>query len=184
MRGGACICSPPYGGVRGGLLLQPLNRFLVADDFDGVGLSCATWDELEGGVAAEVLEALAHRPAGVDLKDVVGGELLGGDGSLGLEFDVEASEVAEANGVACEKLLAEAVHRVGQNALHGTLGEGRVVVGDVLAEVVEGEAFVNLRGAVGLRLGDLRLLRSGLSAHDANGIVNHFSLILWKLKGS
>jgi hypothetical protein len=61
-----------------------------------------------------------------------------------------------------------------EHALDGALREGRVVVGDVLAEIVEREFLVNLRRAVGLGLGDVLFLRAGLCADDHDTVVNHF----------
>ena len=163
-----------------GSLLETLNGFGVLDDLDVVHLSGAAGDEVELGFAAEVLEAFARNPGGLHLEDVQGAEILGGNGSFGLELDVECAEVAEVHLVACEELFADASHGVGQHALDTALREGGVVVGDVLAEVVEGEDFVNLCGSVGLGLGDVGLFRSGLGAHNCDTVINHSWLgFLW-----
>ena len=159
-------------------LFKSLNSVLVADYLDGIALSLAAGNELEGGFAAEVLELLARCPADVDALDVVGGEVVGGLGSLGGEFYMEVSEVAQLHLVACEELFLQTGDGVGQDALDGTLGEGRVVVCDVLTELVEAEDFVNLRGSIGLGLGNVSLLRSGLGAHNAKRVVNHGFLMV------
>ena len=108
---------PLHGGVRGGLLLQPLNRVLVLDDLDGVGLLEAAWHELEGGLAAEVLELLAGFPSDVDLLDVLGGELIDGASALCLKLAVERAEVSELHLLALEHHLAEAGYGVGEDAI-------------------------------------------------------------------
>ncbi len=61
-----------------------------------------------------------------------------------------------------------------EHALDGTLGEGRVVLSHVLAELAESEHLVHLRRAVGLGLGDVLFLRAGLRAHNHDTVVNHF----------
>ena len=106
----------PLKGV-GGFLLQPLNRVFVLDDLDGVGLCEAGRNELEGGLAAEVLELLAGFPADVDLLDVLGGELIDGASAFCLKFAVERAEVAELHLLALEHHLAEAGNGVGVDAI-------------------------------------------------------------------
>ena len=63
-----------------------------------------------------------------------------------------------------------------EHAHDGTLGEGRVVLSHVLAELVEGKHLVHLRRAVGFGLLDILLLGAGLRAHDHDTVVNHFLL--------
>ena len=154
-----------------------MNRVRVLDDLDGVVLSLAVGDELEGSILTEVLEALARRPAHVHGLDVLGREVVGGDSALASEFDVEGSEVAQADLVASEELFAQAADCVAEDALDGTLREGRVVLRDVFGKLIEVEHLMHLRRAIGLRLGDVRLQRTGLRAHNANRIVNHGSKI-------
>ena len=162
-------------------LFKSLNSVLVADYLDGIALSLAAGNELEGGFAAEVLELLARCPADVDALDVVGGEVVGGLRASGGKFYMEVAEVAQLHLVAGKHHLAQTCHSIGQDALDCTLGEWRVVVGDVLTELVETEYFVNLSGSVGLRLSDVGLLRSRLGAHNANRVVNHKAKVffLW-----
>ena len=167
MLGGLSLCHPRLE------LFEPLNGVRILDDLDGIVLCFAVGDELEGGIVAEVLEALAGSPADVHCLDVLGREVVCSDGTLGLEFDAEVAHVAQLDAVASEELLAKTSHCIGQDALDCALRERRVVVGDVLAEVVEGELLVNLRRAVSLRLGDVRFQCSGLRAHNTNRIVNH-----------
>ena len=168
---------PLQGGVRGGLslrdLLQAMNSVRVLDDLDGVGLLGALGDKLELGICAKVLEFLARSPTHVHGLDVGGREVLCGDGAFAGQFYVEVAEVAQADLVASKQLLSDTCDCIGQDALHGTLGEGRVVVGDVLTEVVEGETLVDLSCSVGLGLGDVGLQRPGLSAHNGDRIVDH-----------
>ena len=158
---------------RAGDLLQSLNRFLVLDDIDGVGLCGAAGDEVELCFVAEVLELLAGRPADVDLLDVGGAEVLGLLLSLGGEFDMEVAQFAEFHLVAGEQLFAQAIDGLRDDG--GDVGSvvGAAVAGDVLCELVEVEHFMNLCGAVGLGFGDVLLLRSGSRGHDANAVVNH-----------
>ena len=160
-------------GEAGRGLFEPLNRFLIPDYLDGVGLSLAGRYEVELGFGTEVLELQTGRPAHVDFLNLLRVELVGGVGTFGGKFYVEAAEVAQHDLVSGEHHLAKTSDGIGQNTLHGTLGEGAVVVGNVLAESVEVENLMNLGGSVGLGLGDVGLLCSGLSAHNHNGIVNH-----------
>ena len=108
---------PLHGGVRGGLLLQPLNRVFILDDLDGVGLCEAGRNELEGGLVTEVLELLARFPADVHLLDVLGRELIDGACAFGLEFAVERAQVSELHLLALEHHLAEAGYGVGEDAI-------------------------------------------------------------------
>ena len=85
-----------------------------------------------------------------------------------LEFYMEVAKFAQTHLVAAEQLFADAGHGIGQDALHGALREGTVVVCDVLTEVVKAEAFVHLCSSIGLRLGDVSLLSSGLCSHDCD----------------
>ena len=151
-----------------------MNSVGVLDDLDGVCGELARGDELELGVLLHVLEVLAGRPADVHGLDVGGGEVLGGDGGFAVELDVELAQFAEADAVAGEELLADAVNHVGDDAADGALGERRVVVGDVGDELVEGELVVYLSGAE--RHGGVALcglFGSGLLGTDVDAVVNH-----------
>ena len=161
------------GKAGGRLLFQPMNRVGVPDDLDGVVLSGARGYKLEGCLSAKVLESLAGFPAHIHLFDVVHTEVVGGDSTFGFQFHMVGAHVAELDRVACQHLFAQARHGIGEDALDGALGEGRIVVGDVLAEGVEIESVMNLRSAVGLGLLDVLLLGPGLRAHNANAVVNH-----------
>ena len=86
---------------------------------------------------------------------------------------MEGAESPEVDAVAGKQLLAKASHRVGQDALDGTLREGRVVFGDVLTELVERQLLVNLRCAIGLGVSDVGLLGARLAAGDVDTVVNH-----------
>ncbi len=86
---------------------------------------------------------------------------------LGLSagYEVELGDAAE---------VLELQSGLSQNALHGTLGEGRVVVCNVLAESVQIKDFVNLSRSVCLGgIGLLGLLRARLARHDCNRIIDH-----------
>ena len=83
-----------------------MNRVLVLDDLDGVGLGDEAWDELELGILTEVLEALAGSPAHIDLLDVVGIELVRGACALGLEFSVEGAKILLYNRIGKDRLKA------------------------------------------------------------------------------
>ena len=155
------------------LLFESLNGFCVLDNLDVVGLGCTAWYELEVGILAEVLELLAWCPADVDFLDVGSGEVLCGDGSFAGQFNVEGSEVAQPYLVACKQLLTHTSHCIGQDTFYGTFREGAVVVCNVLTEIIKTEHFVNLRSAIGLGLGNVGLLSSGLCAHNCNTVVNH-----------
>ena len=165
-------------------LLEALNRVGVLDDFDGVVLHLAGRNELELSLVAEVPEILARIPADVHGLDVGCTEFLGGVCAFAAEFNTEAAEFTEADDVASKKLLAETTDHVGDDTADGTLGEGRVVVGHVLYELVVGELGVSLCGAISLGAAGLcanvGLLRAWLRAHNANTGVNHFFV---KVKG-
>ena len=163
---------------RVGDLLQTLNSVLVADYLDGVGLRLAAGNQLELSVFAEVLKALTGTPADVYGLDVCGGEVVSRLGGVAAELVVEGAERAEVDAVAGKQLLAKASHRVGQDALDGTLRERRVVFGDVLTELVERQLLVNLRCAIGLGVGDVGLLRSRLGAGNVDTVVNHGFLMV------
>jgi len=154
-------------------LLKSLNSVLVADYLDGVGLCLAAGNQLELSVFAEVLKALTGIPADVYGLDVCGGEVVSRLGGVAAELVVEGAERAEVDAVAGKQLLAKASHRVGQDALDGTLREGRVVLGDVLTELVERQFVVNLGGSIGLGVGDVGLLGARLAAGDVDTVVNH-----------
>ena len=150
-----------------------MNRIRILDDLDGVGLLLALGHELEGGVVAEVPEVLAGTPADVDGLDVLGGEVVCGDGAFGLEFGMERAEFSEGDLVACEHHFAEAVDGLSEDGCHVASVVGASVVGDVLGELVEVEALVDLADAVSLRLGDVSLECAGLGAHDGDRVLNH-----------
>ena len=89
-------------------------------------------------------------------------------------FTAETSEVAQIDLVAGKQLFLEASDCVRQDALHGTLREGRVVVGDVLAKIVQIKDFVNLSRTVSLSgVSLLRLLRARFARKDCNTVINH-----------
>ena len=162
------------GGKGGGqLLFHPLDGVLVLDDLDAGGLSLAAFDEAERGGVAQVLETLARAPAGIHLLDVLGGEVVAGDGALALELNVEAAEFAEHHLVALKELFADAGHHVGDDTLDDALREGTVVRSHVACEVIEAEHLASLCGAIGLGLLDLVFLRAWGRAHHCNTVVNH-----------
>ena len=160
-------------------LLEPLNSVRVLDDLDGIALHLATGNKLELGIFAEVLEVLAGGPADIHGLDVGCAEVLGGLCAFAAEFYAEASEFTQIDDIAGEELLAEATNHVGKDATDGALGEGGVVVGHVLDELVVGQLGVGLCGTVSLgtaRLcADVGLLDAWLRAHNANTVVNHIS---------
>ena len=150
-----------------------MNCFLVLDFLDCISLGLAGGNKVEGCFGAEVLEVLAGAPASVHFLDVGGGEGVGCSCALGGKLDVEAAQRSKVHLVACQYLLAEAAHGILQNALDSAFGEWRVVVCDVLAELVEVEDFAHLCGAVGFRLGDFSLFRARLGTHNSNSVINH-----------
>ena len=88
-------------------------------------------------------------------------------------FGVEAAEFTERDLVAGQHHLAEAIDGLGEDGSHVAAVVGAAVVGDVLGELVEVELLAHLRGAVGLGLLDVGLLRARLGTHDGNAVVNH-----------
>ena len=151
-----------------------MDGLFIPYHFDGFGLGLATGYEVELGDAAEVLELQAGSPADVHGLDLLGVELVGGVCAFASEFHTERAEVAQIDLVACQELFLETSDCISQDALHSALGEGRVVVGDVLAEVVQIEALVNLSRSVGLGgVSLLRLLRARFARKDGDSIVNH-----------
>ena len=155
-------------------LLEALNRLFVTNYFDGVGLGLSAGYEVELGDAAEVLELQSGRPAHIDVLNLLSVELVGGVCAFAIEFHTETSEVAQIDLVACQELFLEASDCVSQNALYGALGEGRIVVGDVLAESVQIEALVNLSRSVGFGgVSLLRFLRARFARHDCDTVIDH-----------
>ena len=150
------------GGGWEGALLKTLDGLLIPDHLDGVGLCLAGRYEVELGFGTEVLELLTWRPAHVDFLDLLRVELVGGVGTFGGKFYMEAAEIAQHDLVPGQHHLAKTSDGVGENTLHGTLGEGRVVVGDVLAEVVHVEDLVHLRGSIRFRFLNVRLFSTML----------------------
>ena len=131
----------------------------------------------------EVLELLAGRPCDVHCLDVVGVEVVSRLGGVAGQFHAESAEVAQLNPVAAEELLAQTVYGVGQDALDGALRERRVVVCNVLAELVERELLVHLSRSVGHRAHGvvISLLGTGLLTCDVDTVVNHKAKVffLW-----
>ena len=150
-----------------------MDSIRVLDDLDGVGLLRALRNEFELGIGAEILEELAGTPADVDGLDVVGGKVLGGDCALGLEFGMERAEVSERDLVTGEHHLAEAVDGLGEDGCHVAAVVGATVVGDVLSELDQVEAFVDLADTISLRFGDVSLECAGLSAHNGDRVLDH-----------
>jgi len=171
---GAQATEGKAGRGLAGLLLESLNRFLIPDHFDGVGLGLSAGNEVELGFGAEVLELGTGSPADIHGLDFLRVELVGGVCAFASELHTETSEVAQIDLVACQQLFLEASDCVSQNALDSTLREGRVVVGDVLAESVQVETLVNLSRTVSLSgIGLLGLLRARLARHNCDTVINH-----------
>jgi len=154
-------------------LFQALNGVLILDDLYCALLACAGGDELELCLVAEVLEPLAGNPFHIDLLDVGGGEGIGGLGSLGVEFGVEASEFSEVDFLAFENQLMETIDGLGDDGSDVCAVVGAAVVGDVLGELLEVEDLAHLRGGISLGFGDVFLLGAGLGTHDDDTVVNH-----------
>ena len=172
-------CNPPYvqrvavsHSSRHGLL-QSLNGFLVLDDLDLLCLCGATGHELEGGFLTDVLEVLARLPADIDLLDVAGAEILGGSCAFGLEAGLEIAECAELYALAGKHHLSQTIYGDGEQTDDVALAIHAAVILDVLGKFVDVDDLAALGDAVGLRFGNLRLLGSGLGAHDGNTVVNH-----------
>lgn len=164
--------SPPWGEQEGALF-HALDSFLVLDFLEAVSLVEAAGDELEGRVLTEVAELLAGRPAHVHVLDVLGGEVVASGGTLGHQFDVEVAQVAQTDALAVEHQVAQAADHLVDDGDDVALVVGAAVAGDVFGELVDVENLGALCGAVGLRLLNVLLLRSGLRAHNYDRIVNH-----------
>ena len=86
---------------------------------------------------------------------------------------MEVTEVANLHLVASQELFTKASHRVSEDTLDGTFRERQVVIGKVLAEIVERENFVNLCFTISFCFSDVGLFCAGLSALNSDAILNH-----------
>ena len=142
--------------------------------------------EVELGVGEEVAELAARLPADRDALDVLRAELLSRLSPLAAERQGEVAELAEANLLALQQLLAHAVDCHVEDRHDVGAGVGRAVVGNVAGKLLDGHHLGVLRRgevvgdhalyerlvlgvgslALGLRLGD-----AGLGLVDLEEVV-------------
>ena len=141
---------------------------------EGCGLGLARGGLLELGVAAQVLEALAGLVVDIHVLDVLGGEVLLGEGALAGDAGGEGAEGTEDDLVALENELTHAYAELCEDADDGTLGEHAVVVGDVVGELFGAHEARELQVAVGLAglFGVEGILHHGNTVLDFLHVVN------------
>ena len=106
-------------------------------------------DEVELGVGEEVAELAARFPADRDALDVLRAELLSRLRALAAERQGEVAELAEADLLALQQLLAHAIDCHVEDRHDVGAGVGRAVVGDVAGELLDGHHLgVLCRGEV------------------------------------
>ena len=96
-------------------------------------------DEVELGVGEEVAELAARLPADRDALDVLRAELLRRLCALAAERQGEVAELAEADLLALQQLLAHAVDCHVEDRHDVGAGVGRAVVGDVAGKLLDGD---------------------------------------------
>ena len=105
--------------------------------------------EVELGVGEEVAELAARLPADRDALDVLRAELLRRLRALAAEREGEVAELAEADLLALQQLLAHAVDCHVEDRHDVGAGVGRAVVGDVAGKLLDGHHLgVLCRGEV------------------------------------
>ena len=95
-------------------------------------------DEVELGVGEEVAELAARLPADRDALDVLRAELLRRLRALAAEREGEVAELAEADLLALQQLLAHAIYCHVEDRHDVGAGVGRAVVGDVAGKLLDG----------------------------------------------
>ena len=181
--GGASIRVDGRGDIDVGLALL--------DGLEDGRLGRTRGNEVELGVGEEVAELAARLPADRDSLDVLRAELLRRLRALAAEREGEVAELAEADLLALQQLLAHAVYCHVEDRHDVSTGVGRAVVGDVAGKLLDGHHLgVLCRGevvsddgldeclvlgvgrlALGLGLVDLEEIRVDGSCRDA--VVDH-----------
>ena len=139
--GGASIRVDGGGDIDVGLALL--------DGLEDGCLGRTRGDEVELGVGEEVAELAARFPADRDALDVLRAELLRRLRALAAERYGEVAELAEADLLALQQLLAHAVDCHVEDGHDVGAGVGRAVVGDVAGKLLDGHHLgVLCRGEV------------------------------------
>ena len=139
--GGASIRVDGRGDIHVGLALL--------DGLEDGCLGRTRGDEVELGVGEEVAELAARLPADRDALDVLRAELLRRLRALAAEREGEVAELAEADLLALQQLLAHAVDCHVEDRHDVGAGVGRAVVGDVAGKLLDGHHLgVLCRGEV------------------------------------
>ena len=139
--GGASVRVDGRGDIDVGLALL--------DGLEDGCLGRTGGDEVELGVGEEVAELAARLPADRDALDVLRAELLRRFRALAAERQGEIAELAEADLLALQQLLAHAVDCHVEDRHDVSAGVGRAVVGDVAGKLLDGHHLgVLCRGEV------------------------------------
>ena len=139
--GGASIRVDGRGDIHVGLALL--------DGLEDGCLGRTGGDEVELGVGEEVAELAARLPADRDALDVLRAELLRRLSTLAAEREGEVAELAEADLLALQQLLAHAIDCHVEDRHDVGAGVGRAVVGDVAGKLLDGHHLgVLCRGEV------------------------------------
>ena len=139
--GGVSIGLDGRGDIHVGLALL--------DGLEDGRLGRTRGDEVELGVGEEVAELAARLPADRDALDVLRAELLCRLRALAAERYGEVAELAEADFLALQQLLAHAVDCHVEDRHDVGAGVGRAVVGDVAGKLLDGHHLgVLCRGEV------------------------------------
>ena len=128
--GGASIRVDGRGDIHVGLTLL--------DGLEDGRLGRSRGHEVELGVGEEVAELAARLPADRDALDVLRAELLCRLRALAAERQGEVAELAEADLLALQQLLAHAVDCHVEDRHDVGAGVGRAVVGDVAGKLLDG----------------------------------------------
>ena len=139
--GGASVRVDGRGDIDVGLALL--------DGLEDGCLGRTRGHEVELGVGEEVAELAARLPADRDALDVLRAELLRRLRALAAEREGEVAELAEADLLALQQLLAHAVDCHVEDRHDVGAGVGRAVVGDVAGKLLDGHHLgVLCRGEV------------------------------------
>ena len=139
--GGASVRVDGRGDIDVGLALL--------DGLEDGCLGRTGGDEVELGVGEEVAELAARLPADRDALDVLRAELLRRLRALAAERYGEVAELAEADLLALQQLLAHAIYCHVEDRHDVGAGVGRAVVGDVAGKLLDGHHLgVLCRGEV------------------------------------
>ena len=117
----------------------------LLDGLEDGRLGRSRGDEVELGVSEEVAEFAARLPADRDALDVLRAELLCRLCALAAERYGEVAELAEADLLALQQLLAHAVDCHVEDRHDVGAGVGRAVVGDVAGKLLDGHHLGILR---------------------------------------